>query len=1185
MNIRFLFISLFFVFSANAQVYLNEDFNASIPAIWTITDAGDTTGDSWFSGVAGTNNDSVDGTNAAVVDSDAAGSGVHLIETLVSPILDTSGASNLILTFDQYFRSLSGDQGVVEVFDGANWVEVYSVNSTTGASNNPDVQQIDVTAYKNVNFQLRFVYNDGDSWAWYWIIDNVRLENILCYDSSNIQISNIAGTSADITWDDNASTEEWYIIIQDQGTGNPTSPTDIVTVNSLDLSGLDLNTAYEVYIQANCGAANGFSNWIGPFNFTTFNVDPDTAQALTCNLGEGISIYQESFELNVAPANWTNIVVPYNASNDGTWQINTPGVGNNFSGPDQTPEGNANGAHLEFEGGGGISGPAVTRLENIDVSNVADSMILEFDMHAYGDQIGTLVVRASSDNVNFTDVFTYTGQYQPSATNDWFRAGADLSAYVGATLTLEFEYTATGFRNEIAIDNVEVLGCASTCLMPINVEVSNATGLEANVSWTPQSGETAWEYVVVEAGTGTPTGTPIQTTSTDVVIGPLDPNLDYEVYVRAVCNTTTNSSWAGPTLVQNQLVSNTSGSAEDQGDGCYLITPAQNSQAGTVWYENPIDLTQDFKLIFDTNFGANDSGADGMAFVIKTTPDIEIGLSGQGLGYGGIDESLIVEFDTYNNGFNGDGAPDHLSIMANGEYNHNNVGNLAGPVDAAADGSNIEDNVTHEVKIEWEAATQTLSVYFDCDFRLEYTGDVITDIFSGDPNVFFGFTGSTGGFNNLQQLCFKYIQLPVPVNLLTDRQICNGDTVTDIDANYDGATSYTWTPATGVSDPTIFNPTFSPTVTTTYTLDIEACGASLDSQEFTIYVSEPEIAGFTYEPSCSGAVATIDANSTLSGTFAFNPSLGDGAIIDANTGEITNAVPGETYTVDYITPGTSICPGVDVATVSVTINSPVVLAPATDITLCDSDEDGFEDFDLTTHESDFLNGLTGVTVTYYTTLGDAEDDITANAITNPTAYNSVEGTIIYVRVEDNATNCYSVTQFNLYIADSETLDFVSTITEIPANGSSITLEVSVSNYNAITDVIQWYFDGVLIPGEESLTIQVNEEGLYEMAFINSNNCETRIFQNITQELIGIIPQGISPNNDGLNDNFDVTAFNVTSISIFNRNGVEVYIKTDGYTNEWFGQSKNGDDLPTGTYYYVMKYGDNQVKASWVYINR
>ena len=83
----------------------------------------------------------------------------------------------------------------------------------------------------------------------------------------------------------------------------------------------------------------------------------------------------------------------------------------------------------------------------------------------------------------------------------------------------------------------------------------------------------------------------------------------------------------------------------------------------------------------------------------------------------------------------------------------------------------------------------------------------------------------------------------------------------------------------------------------------------------------------------------------------------------------------------------------------------------------------------------------------------------------------------------------------------------------------------------------------------------------------------------------VIPQGISPNNDGLNDTFDLTSFDVQSIEIFNRNGIKVYVKSDGYTNEWRGQSKDGDELPTGTYYYIIRYQNGKEKASWVYINR
>lgn len=78
-------------------------------------------------------------------------------------------------------------------------------------------------------------------------------------------------------------------------------------------------------------------------------------------------------------------------------------------------------------------------------------------------------------------------------------------------------------------------------------------------------------------------------------------------------------------------------------------------------------------------------------------------------------------------------------------------------------------------------------------------------------------------------------------------------------------------------------------------------------------------------------------------------------------------------------------------------------------------------------------------------------------------------------------------------------------------------------------------------------------------------CETCI--DIDRQKV-IIPKGISPNGDGLNDRLDLTPFHVAKISIFNRYGTEVFAQ-DFYTNEWEGQSSNGKLLPDGTYYYQI----------------
>jgi gliding motility-associated-like protein len=82
-----------------------------------------------------------------------------------------------------------------------------------------------------------------------------------------------------------------------------------------------------------------------------------------------------------------------------------------------------------------------------------------------------------------------------------------------------------------------------------------------------------------------------------------------------------------------------------------------------------------------------------------------------------------------------------------------------------------------------------------------------------------------------------------------------------------------------------------------------------------------------------------------------------------------------------------------------------------------------------------------------------------------------------------------------------------------------------------------------------------------------------------------IQKGISANNDGLNDFFDLEGFNVSRLEIFNRYGTKVYERRN-YVNEWKGQSDKGDELPDGTYYYVIERRDGEpTKTGWIYINR
>ncbi|WP_310587320.1 SdrD B-like domain-containing protein [Fibrella aquatilis] len=91
-----------------------------------------------------------------------------------------------------------------------------------------------------------------------------------------------------------------------------------------------------------------------------------------------------------------------------------------------------------------------------------------------------------------------------------------------------------------------------------------------------------------------------------------------------------------------------------------------------------------------------------------------------------------------------------------------------------------------------------------------------------------------------------------------------------------------------------------------------------------------------------------------------------------------------------------------------------------------------------------------------------------------------------------------------------------------------------------------------------------------------------------------IPEGFSPNGDGINDLFVIRGVQAQTVAleVFNRWGHRVYANTD-YKNDWDGKSNTGvqvgnatsDGLPDGTYYYVVKLSDGREFVRFMTINR
>jgi gliding motility-associated-like protein len=112
---------------------------------------------------------------------------------------------------------------------------------------------------------------------------------------------------------------------------------------------------------------------------------------------------------------------------------------------------------------------------------------------------------------------------------------------------------------------------------------------------------------------------------------------------------------------------------------------------------------------------------------------------------------------------------------------------------------------------------------------------------------------------------------------------------------------------------------------------------------------------------------------------------------------------------------------------------------------------------------------------------------------------------------------------------------------------------------------------------------------YTLHVISNENCgesTSSVLVRVYKKLG--IPNTFTPNNDGINDEWDITNINTypnAEMSIFNRYG-QLLFHSIGYPKPWNG-TYNGLPLPVDTYYYVIKLKEDNlpIVSGWVLIKK
>jgi gliding motility-associated-like protein len=200
-----------------------------------------------------------------------------------------------------------------------------------------------------------------------------------------------------------------------------------------------------------------------------------------------------------------------------------------------------------------------------------------------------------------------------------------------------------------------------------------------------------------------------------------------------------------------------------------------------------------------------------------------------------------------------------------------------------------------------------------------------------------------------------------------------------------------------------------------------------------------------------------------------------------------------------------------------------------------------------------------------------------------------------VHFEDNSVNtasksyCYRFSYENSCPLRSEFSDPVCSIllrqssSDISWNNDSPFTE-GIESYHVIQNDLNIGTTEMPVGLATSQTLNLNTQVKSEYSFQVVAHAKTDnllSFSNVvryTQQSVLLIPDAFTPNNDNINERFEVKGLFIGSfqMSIFNRWG-EVVFQTNDINNSWDGMI-NGEVAPTGSYVYKAEVTDTSNKA-------
>lgn len=236
-------------------------------------------------------------------------------------------------------------------------------------------------------------------------------------------------------------------------------------------------------------------------------------------------------------------------------------------------------------------------------------------------------------------------------------------------------------------------------------------------------------------------------------------------------------------------------------------------------------------------------------------------------------------------------------------------------------------------------------------------------------------------------------------------------------------------------------------------------------------------------------------------------------------------------------------------------------------------------------EAPLINGLSDLTVcegsfpTWTETVTDNCPGVTYTSdYTSGSTFPLGNTTVTYTAMD--AAGNISTQSFTVTVNPAFTIDVSSSPSSVVCAGDPVELYVINPPMNAS---FEWIFNSTLLGNGSAVNLTNSDasmNGTYTVMVTDQTGCIYNGSIDLVVDFCDLkIPEALTPNNDNDNDTWSIENlenYPNSKVQIVNRWGSIVFESND-YKNDWSGKSINqlnigGDQLPEGTYFYVLQLG-------------